>query len=322
MKLAGLKVYSKNVNLSKGGEMIDRLRGKRIKIKALENIKAGDFCFMFTKDENMKDWFLTKSHINDEDVDVLYDYTMMKSDFVGLEHNVVGIKVLPVMEVKGGGIDINEFSDDTLYTETSTEYVLKKQFNMSTPSLPSGLTVYKYALMVSVQIYHTSQVSKVKIDVDDVQLAELTTTTTKTWYDRAKDVDAGTHTVKIYMKTTVVGGTCKVEGIRAVCGIGTTSTADVEIARVETCGEGIDVDVFAGKCYEANVTLTGTLKVDDSDADKKVDSLNVVKGGTEYSTGRTYSSMVRGKFNYFASSSNVPYFARHSGSKVRRAAGI
>jgi len=321
MKIAGIKIKSVNVNLSKGGIMHDRLHGKRIKVKALENIKKGDFCFMFTKDENMKDWFLTKSKVNDEDVDVLFEDTMMKSDFAILEHNVVGMKIFYVVEVKGGDIDVNEFSDDTLYTETSTSYVLKKEFNISTPTPPSGLTVYKWALMVSVQIYHTSQVSKVKIDVDDVQLAELTTTTTKTWYDRSKEVSSGSHTVKIYMRTTVAGGTCKVEGIKAVCGIGTVSTSDVKVAEIETCGEGLGTLAVVGKSYGENATITGTQKVDDGDVERSSASGSVTKGGTSYN----YSSVLSGAmFNvrntYYGKTStgNVPIFHNYSRTVVRR----
>jgi len=351
MKLAGIKIKSANVNLSEGGIMDDKLLGKRIKLKALDRIKKGDYAFIFSVDDNLIKWYLITEKIknkekeikdkkrnkikekeindlklNDDEINWVNEYfdsVMLGNEFATLEHSVVGLRVLNVLETKGGDISVNEFSDDTLYTETSTSYVLKKEFNISTPTPPSGLTVYKWALMVSVQIYHTSQVSKVKIDIDDVELAELTTTTTKTWYDRSKEVSSGSHTVKIYMKTTVAGGTCKTEGIKAVCGIGTNSTSDVKVAEVETCGEGLGTLAVVGKSYGENATITGSQKVDDNEFQKSSASGSVTKGGTSYN----YSSILSGAMydarnTYYGktSSGNVPIFHNYSRTIVRRTA--
>jgi len=345
MKLAGIKIFSKNVNLSEGGLMDDRLLGKRIKLKALDHIKKGDYAFIFSVDNNLIKWYLITEKIknkekeinkkrnkikikeindlklNDDEINWINEYfdtVMMKSEFATLEHSVCGIRVFSVLEVKGGDVDVNEFSDDTLYTETSTSYVLKKEFNISTPTPPSGLTVYKYALMVNVQIYHTSQVSKVKIDVDDVQLAELTTTTTKTWYDRSKEVSEGSHTVKIYMRTTVAGGTCKVEGIKAVCGMGTVGTSDTLVAKVDICGDGISVLGLTGKSYGENATLSVESRFDDS-YDKVTVNQDVVKGGTTYTKGGYHSGYVYDTTHYYGrtSTNNVPVFYNHSKTTSR-----
>jgi len=322
-KIVGLKVFNKNVNLSKGGIMDDRFRGKRIKIKALENIKTGDFCFMFTKDENMKDWFLTKSKVNDEDVDEVYDYTMMQADFAILEHDVVGIKVFPVLEVKGGNIGINEYSDVVCKSLTTTLTKLA-EFNISTPSLPNGLIVYKYALMVSVQCRYQSTVSGyyLKIYVDGEDKFTIPITGTLTWFDRALDINVGTHTVQIWCYNLV--GNCPdygVKNIKAQCGIGTVSTSDVKVAEVETCGEGRGDLAVVGKSYGEDATITGTQKVDDGDAERVSASGNITKGGTSYNYSASLSgAMFNARSTYYGrtSTGNVPIFHNYSRTLVRR----
>jgi len=246
------------------------------------------------------------------------------SDMKATVGDVKGLKILNVLEVKGGDIGINEYSDDVCKSLTTTLTKLA-EFNISTPSPPSGLIVYKRALMISVQCRYQSTVSGyyLKIYVDGEDKFTIPITGTLTWFDRALDVNAGTHTVQIWCYNLV--GNCPdygVKSIKAQCGIGTVSTSEVKVAEVETCGEGRGDLAVVGKSYGEDATITGTQKVDDSDADKVSASGNVTKGGTSYGYSAYLSgAMYNARNTYYGKTStgNVPIFHNYSKTVVRRA---
>lgn len=206
------------------------------------------------------------------------------------------MRTAQVIERKGGGASINTFSTDEEVSTNSTTYVLKREFDISTPTPPSGMTVYKYALMVSVELKRVGATTGLgaRIDVDGETMAEITTdafTTEYTWFDRAKEVTAGSHNVKIYLKG-YNSNWAYLKGTRGNCGVGTIGTTETKVATIETAGDSKLSYIVAGKAYESATTVTGTGKADGSEADKVSIDAEVIADGSKYSNYTSLASFV------------------------------
>ena len=201
------------------------------------------------------------------------------------------MQIAQVIERKGGSASINTYSTDEEIAKAGAAYKLVREFNLSTPTPPEGMTVYKYALMVSVEIKMSIYHVFCKIVVDDEQLAIVDTeSTTYVWFDRAKEVSAGSHNVKIYLQAT--GGTMYLRGTRGNCGVGTIGTSEAKVATIETSGEAKLSYVVAGKAQESPATVTGVGKVDESESEKVTLDVEVTADGAKYSGNTSLASFV------------------------------
>ena len=208
-------------------------------------------------------------------------------DLVEAKGKLVTLSVMQIAQVierKGGSASIDTYSTDAQVSETtSNEYVLKREFDLSTPTPPEGVTVYKYALMVSFEIKYSTTLPMIKITVDDETLVEMAIPSSSyTWHDRAKEVSVGTHNIKIYLSRNG-GGFAYLRGTRGNCGIGTIGTMETKVAMIETVGDSKFSYVVAGKAYESPTTVTGIGKADESESDKVDLDVDVTADGAEYS---------------------------------------
>lgn len=236
-------------------------------------------------------YYTTEAPVIGKDVTELAtkaDVASMKADLAAMKATLASVGVMrtaQLIEKKGGGASLNTYSTDEEVTTSSETWVLKREFNISTPTPPAGVTVYKYALMVSIETKYSGNVTAhARIDVDDEILDDtLEAASTYSWRDRAKEVSIGSHNVKIYLKKSGACTASHLRGTRGTCGIGTVGTAETKVATIQTTGEGKGSLVVAGKGYEDPATVTGVMKADESEANKVEVEVEVTADGSIYS---------------------------------------
>lgn len=112
----------------------------------------------------------------------------------------------------GGSLESSSESDDTVYSQADTTYVLKKTITFSVSATCVGLISF-----VSQIKQQYSQTGYFRLDLDDVQVAEKTTTSSS-YLRYAETIPAalssGSHTLKIYIKGSSSGTTGFMQAIR------------------------------------------------------------------------------------------------------------
>ena len=226
------------------------------------------------------------------------DVESMKDDLAAMKATLASVGVMrtaQLLEKKGGGASLNTYSSDAEVYTYSTTWDLLREFNISTPTPPEGVTVYKYALMVSVELRSpiSDYTMACKIEVDGEVLAIISEAIINyTWFDRAKEVTAGSHNVKIYLYRGGGASVAYLRGTRGTCGIGTVGTSEMKVATIQTSGEGKGSFEVVGKAYEDPVTVTGVLKADESESDKTILEVEVTADGSEYSNNASLETML------------------------------
>lgn len=204
------------------------------------------------------------------------------------------MRLVRALTKQGGAVDISSYSTDVEVTTTSSTFVLMREFNIATPTVPSGLTVYKYALQISVELDNSAGWNtQCAIYVDDVLKKTHVRASTNNygWKDYALEVDEGSHNVKLYLKWSGGASTAKLRGTRAYCGIGCVRTSETKVAQLPLSGEAKGSFIVAGYAWESAATVSGIIKADSNNADKLLLDVSVSNDGAEYSDNDSFSSM-------------------------------
>lgn len=252
--------------------------------------------------------------------------SLLKQDIADMKATLgtlKAIKTIPSLKKIGGFAGVNEYSTDTEISEmipaNSPTWVTKRSFSLSTPSIPSGITVLKYAFQVAIETKSQTAINRIKCRVllDGTELiAEFYITTTYTWYEKARDISGGQHTVEIqYCNPSGSADIFYLRGTRGLCGIGTCSLTDVKLVSGEVSGDTSSRIMLSGKCWkEVNPSISYEMRLDDDPIVKKSGSVTVTTGGTKYAVTDNlkdyaiYSNEVYGK----TSNTNVAAFLDYS----------
>lgn len=238
------------------------------------------------------------------------------------------LKVVNVVEVKGGAVAVETDTDDTEKSNGTTSYVLLKTLNVPALSPPANITVLKYALQVSVEFKATnpSYYAYVKIDIDDVELAVLSTKSTSyIWRDRAKEVSNTAHEVKIYGKSEIAGGpTCYVRGCSIHFGIGTIGTSETKLVTIATSGDGKLLFEVSARAKETSKVATVVGKFDDDAVDQISKTATSGTSGSLISNTESLAGMALSEIEYYAYTTgvHVPAFLTYGGSKTLKAKAL
>jgi len=243
------------------------------------------------------------------------DVESMKADISAMRATLGSVGVMrtaQLIEKKGGSIGFKTDANDETEFAGSSSYGLNREFNVPTPTPPTNMIVYNFALMISVELKGATSPYNIacRIDVDGETIAEiLSNSSAYIWFDRAVDVDAGSHNVKIYLKRVSPSITF-MRKTRAKCGIGTTEITEIKVAQLQTSGQGKGSYVIASEAYEAPATVTGVLKADESEADMETLDVEVTADGSTYSNNAELSTMVLQLLSLYCytSSGNVASF--------------
>jgi len=208
--------------------------------------------------------------------------------------------------------DNNKYSIYVTYY--TLDYQLVKTLETSTPSIPTGLTVYKYALLISFRIRHpTETLNKVycRIYVDDVLLTTVSMTgTTWTVFDRSRDVDAGSHHMDLWVK----GGGGVLDNAHAVCGVGTVEQVLTKAIDVPISGDSKALVRVGGKSWSYSPTVTAEVRADESPIDKVTVTQAVTVGGSLYENYGALSTFIYQMLGYLVKTdtSNTTSFLTYS----------
>jgi len=223
-----------------------------------------------------------------------------------------------IMKATGGDISISSYHDypNLTWSGGSVEVY---EFTIDTPTLPTGLNADRYAVQVSVEVSSSNGAGDCDIYVDGGLIGHVENCpTSAAWFDSAGDVtSSGSHTVRIEI-FNVTGETTSLWEVYAYCGVGTSQGSYTLVCRCGYPGEARIFLTFGGRCREADVTVYGEIRADDSTIDSASGSVAVTADGSLYEATVEHSTTcIDAAYMYaYTSDTDTACFITHASQKA------